>query len=180
MNLLLIAIGILVAALLGLLVWSGGKKSATSRPPPRQKKDFSLSCRHLANLPQIRQALEPSDISYIRTRSNLEIAKTLRRERHGVASHYLESLREDFDQLMDAAQVVAALSPEVEARHEWKRFRLNLEFRCKYRLVRMRLLMGSPAFTGLSNLALLVSALALDLDRAASKIGETAALRPNL
>lgn len=179
MSLLLITIGIFVTALLGLLVWSVGKKNMISRPLPCQKENFSLSCRHLANLPQIRQALEPSDLSYIATRSNQRIAKTLRRERRRVASHYLESLREDFDQLMDAAQVVAALSPEVEARHEWKRFRLNLEFRCKYQLVRMRFAIGSPAFIGLSNLALLVSALALDLDRAAAKIGESAALTPS-
>ena len=176
MNLVLIALGIFVATLLGLLVWSVGRKNATGKSPPSQRESLSLACKHLTNLPQIRQALEPGDLTYIANRSNRAIARTVRQERRRIASLYLESLREDFEQLIEAAQVVASLSPKVEAGQEWKRFRLTLEFRWKYQLVRARFTMGPPAFAALSSLALLVSSLALDIDRAVAKIGEAAVL----
>jgi len=183
MNLFLIALGIFVAALLGLLVWSAGRKNATGKSVPSQRENLSLACKHLTNLPQIRQALEPGDLSYIANRLNRRIARTVRQERRRIASLYLESLRQDFDQLIEAAQVVASLSPKVEAGQEWKRFWLTLEFKWKYRLLRARFTMGSPgspAFAALSGLALLVSSLAINIEKAVAEIGEAAALTPNL
>ena len=180
MNLLLIAFGIFVGGLLGFLVWLVGRKTESARSLPSQEENLTLACKHLTNLPQIRQALEPSDLNYLVHRANREVARTVRRERQRVALSYLQSLREDFDQLIGAAQVVASLSPKVEAWQEWKRFRLILEFRWKYQLVRVRFAMGSPAFTSLSGLALLVSSLALEIERAVTKIGEAAALAANL
>jgi hypothetical protein len=178
--LLIITLGTFVATLLGLLVWSAGRKSVTSKSLPSPNENLSLACRHLTNLPQIRQALEPGDLAYIANRSNRGVARAVRQERLRIASLYLESLREDFEQLIEAAQVVASLSPKVEAGQEWKRFRLTLEFRLKYLVVRARLAMGSPAFMALSRLALLVSSLALDIEKAVAKIGEAAVLTSNL
>jgi hypothetical protein len=180
MSALVITLGIFVAALLGLLVWSAGRKNATSKSLPTPKDNLSLACKHLTNLSQIRQALEPGDLAYVANRSNRGIARTVRQERRRIASLYLESLRDDFEQLIEAAQVVASLSPKVEAGQEWNRFRLTLEFRLKYHLVRARLAMGSPAFMALSRLALLVSSLALDIEKAVAEIGEAAAFPSNL
>src|SRR5215813_11650590 len=147
MNIFLLTTGVLIAGLLGLLVWSVGRKNTASKPQRfSQGENLSFACKHLMNLPQIRQAMEPSDLAYIANRSNKGAAKTVRQERLQVACRYLRSLREDFDQLMEAAQIVASLSPQVEAEQEWKRFRLNLEFRCKYQLVRAKFAMGLPAF----------------------------------
>jgi hypothetical protein len=179
MSLFLIMFGLFVVALLGLLVWSVSRRTEPRRSMPSQEKNLSLACKHISNLPQIRQALQPSDLTYLAHRMNGKVARTVKRERRRVASLYLESLREDFEQLIGAAQVVASLSPEVQAGQEWKRFRLALEFRFKYQLVRARFALGSPAFASLSNLSLLVSSLALEIEKAVGKISEAAALAAN-
>lgn len=178
MNLLLFTIGIFVAVLLSLLLWSVTRKSAAGKSLSVSHDNLSFACKHLTNLPQIRQALEPADLVYIAGRSNRRAAKSVRQERRRVALLYLESLREDFNQLREVGQVVAALSPKVEAGQEWKRFWLTLGFKWKYQLVRARFAVGSPAFTSLGGLALIVSSLALDMEKAVTEIGEATVI-PN-
>ena len=170
MNLLLVTVGILVAGLLGLLLWSTFKK-AGRRTAKHQIESISLNCTHVPNLSQIRQALDQTDLEYLAAKVNRKASRRMMSERRRITLKYLSGLRQDFERLMDAAQVVASLSPQVEAKEEWKRFRLSIEFNFKYQLVRARLAMRVPAFGGLENLAQHISSLAMDLERAAHEIG---------
>jgi len=174
MNLLLIAIGVLVASVLGLLLWSTGRKASERGPARDEIENFCLAGKHVVNLPQIRQALEPADFEYLSERSDARMMRKIRKERRRIALKYLSGLREDFERLVDAAQAVAVLSPEVEAKEEWKRFRLSVEFRIKYRLVWVKFALGMPTFPGLEGIAVMVSSLALDLERAVTRAAATA------
>jgi len=77
---------------------------------------------------------------------------------------------------MRAAQLVATLSSEVKAHQEWRRFRLNLEFRLKYRLLKTRFALGATQFSSLGKLAILVSSLTMDLERAVNDLGAASLL----
>jgi len=180
MNLLLVIVGIVVAGLLGLLLWSTMRKPGGHQRTNHEIVSISLTCKHLLNLSQIRQALEHADFEYLTEKSDPKVASKVRKERRRIALKYLGGLREDFEQLMGAAQVLASLSPEVKAQEEWKRFRLSVEFAIKYHLVRVKFAMRAPTFPGLENLAQLVSSLAMDLERAVTEVGiATTGLNPS-
>lgn len=176
MNVLLLVVGILLAIILSLLIWSGGKKSAAARDEVWQRKGIHLTCKHLGNLPQMRQALESADFAYVEERLGKRSAQQLQRERRHVALRYLEALHQDFVNLMRAAQVIASLSPEVEATHEWRRFKLNVKFEMKYRFLRAKYALGNLQFPAMWKLAILVSTLAIDLEHAVNEMGAAAIL----
>jgi hypothetical protein len=176
MNILLLTAGIAVAALLAGLVYSAGRRKPAPPNPAESLAAFSFSCSHLANLSQLRQALDSADFEYVRNHLDPSTARRLRRERNRVARTYLEAIHEDFANLMRATQLVAALSPEVVAHQEWKRFHLNLEFQLKYRLLKAKFALGAAQFRSLGNLAVLVSSLAMDLERAVNESGATSLL----
>jgi len=165
MTILLLAVGVVVAALLAGLVYSTRKHKFASTGTAEHLEDFTFSCNHLANLGQVRQALDPADLEFVKNRLHPRAARRLHRERQRVACRYLESLYGDFSRIMRATQLVAALSPEVKAHQEWERFRLNLEFQLKYRLLKAKFALGSTQFPSLNNLARIVSSLAMDLER---------------
>jgi len=164
----------LIAIILGLLVWTAGKKNTTARDEISQQKGIHLACKHLTNLPQLRQALESSDFAYIEERLGKRSAQKLQRERRSVALRYLEALHEDFVHLMRAAQLIASLSPEVKATQEWKRFKLSLKFEMKYRLLKAKYSLGKLRFPAMWNLAILVSTLAIDLERVVNEMSAAA------
>jgi|GEM_PF-6184090 hypothetical protein len=164
MNPLLITIGLSVAILLMLLVRASSNKTPIKKPM-EPAENIDLSCKHLINLSQMRQALETADREYLYERLGKAAAQGPLKERHRIARRYLEALHDEFVQLMDATQVVASLSPEVEAGHEWNRFKLNLKFELKYRLLKARFALGNVEFAALGNIAVLVSSLAMDLER---------------
>lgn len=179
MSALLVPLGIFVGLLLGILLWSSARRPRTRHPAPLREDCFVLTCQHLPNLSQIRQALERADVEYVATRASRKTAKRVQQERRQIVAAYLTGLREDFDRLMEATTKVAALSPKVEAGHEFRRFRLALEFRVKYALLRVKFATVAPSFSGLSNLAWMVSSLAIDLERAMSEVAAGAALGEN-
>ncbi|HWZ96548.1 MAG TPA: hypothetical protein VN025_02185 [Candidatus Dormibacteraeota bacterium] len=181
MNIFLFVTGFLIVGLLGLLAWSVGNKRIASNKTRHRERDnnINLVCKHLTNLTQIRQALEPADIQYIHERLCRSTARNMRRERRHIACRFLDGLREDFHHLMETAQFVAAFSPKVEAKEEWKRFLLKMEFECKYRLLRMKFALGSSAFGPMDKLAIMISSLAMDLERAVNEIGAAAMVAAN-
>ena len=179
MSALLVTLGIFVGLLLGALFWSPVRRPRTRHPAPMQDDCFVLTCQHLANLSQIRQALERADVEYVATRASRKTAKRVQQERRQIVAAYLTGLREDFERLMEATTRVAALSPKVEAGHEFRRLRLALEFRAKYALLRVKFATVAPSFSGLSNLAWMVSSLAIDLERAMNEVTAAAALAEN-
>jgi hypothetical protein len=166
----------MIAIFLSLLVWSVGKKTSTARNAIDQPKGIYLTCKHLTNLPQLRQALERSDFEYIEKRLGRRGVQKLQRERRRIALSYLEALHEDFVHLMQAAQLIASLSPNVEATQEWRRFKLRLKFEMKYRFLKARYGLGNLQFPAMWNLAILVSTLAIDLERVVNEMSVAAML----
>jgi hypothetical protein len=173
---LLLIVGVLIAILLALLVWSAGKKNANARDEISRREGIYLACKHLKNLPQLRQALEPSDFEYLKEHLGKRTAQKVQRERRRIALRYLEALHEDFVHLMQTAQLIASLSPEVEATQEWRRFKLSLKFEMKYRFLKAKYGFGSLRFPAMGNLALLVSSLAIDLERIVNEMSAAAML----
>lgn len=176
MSIVLLTIGVVVAALLAGLVYSTRKQKFALTDTAENLEDFTFACNHLANLAQLRQALDSADLEFVKNRLHPRAARQLRKERQRVACRYLDALHGDFSNLMRAAQLVAALSPEVEAHQEWKRFRLNLEFQLRYRLLKAKFAFGSTQFPSLGNLARIVSSLAMDLERVVNELGAASAL----
>jgi len=178
---LFVTFGVMVAALLGALLWSTGRKSRPDEESALLQEDcFTLPCRHVASLSQVRQSMEAADIEYLAARCTPATLKRVQKERRRVVISYLEELREDFDRLMEATTRVAVFSPEIEARQEWRRFRVSLEFRAKYTLLRIKLAVGVPGFSGLGNMASIVSTLAIELERAMAEIAAKAALADSI
>jgi hypothetical protein len=173
---LLPIVGVLIAIFLAVLVWSAGKKNANARDDLNQREGIYLACKHLKNLPQLRQALEPSDFEYIKERLGERSAHKLQSERRRIALRYLEALHEDFVHLMGTAQLIASLSPKVEAIQEWRRFKLSLKFEVKYRILRAKYGLGRVHFPAMWNLATLVSSLAVDLERVVNEVSGGAML----
>ena len=175
MSFLLLIISVLIAIALALLIWSVGK-SGTAGDGVTQQGDTYFACKHLANLPLLRQALEPSDFEYIKEHLGKDKAQKVAKERHRIALRYLEALHEDFVNLKKTAQLIASLSPEVEATQEWRRFKLSLKFEMKYRLLKAKYGVGNLRFPAMWNLAILVSTLAIDLERVVNEISAAAML----
>jgi len=176
---LLVTFGVLVVALLGVLLWSSGRKPRPEHSAPVQDSFFPPPCQHVANLPQIRQAIERADLEYLKARVSPATANRLRRDRRRIVLAYLDGLREDFDCVVEATTRVAAFSPEVEAKHEFQRLRIAIEFRARYMLLRIKFGIGMRCFSGLGRLAWMVSSLAVELERAMNEVAAGAALGEN-
>ena len=166
-----------VAALLLGLVWAlrepgrGGKLDRDSRP-------LEESCRrHVTYLPQIRQALAAGDYEFLsKKKTSREAQRRFRKERLCVARSYLAALRADFQCLLRMARVIAVLSPEVAAVHEFERLRLTASFLWRYELIRWKLLLGFAPVLQLNGLSDLVSGLSVRMEGALRELGERAAL----
>jgi hypothetical protein len=78
------------------------------------------------------------------------------------------------------AKIIARLSPEVVALHEFERVRLTVVFAWHYQMVRLQLradLVPIPRLDGLSDL---VSGLSVRMETAMKELGERAALAAEL
>jgi len=170
MNLLLIFIGLSVAVVLGLLLWFAGSSAGARKQVGSGSLSLSLTCSHVTNLSQIKQALDSRDFDYLAAKLDSSKLRELKKERRKVVLKYLAGLKGDFDQLMETAQIVASLSPEVEVKEEWKRFKLAFTFRLNYQIARAKFTLASPAFHGLENLANIVSSLEMELQKVVSEV----------
>ena len=176
MNLVLLLAGLGVAGLLLLLTWSVRRQPSEAKKALVDPANLAVY-RHVTNLPQIRQTLEPADIAYIKEHLCKKSERNVRRERRRIALRYLEALHEDFRQLTQTARIVASLSPEVEPGQEWKLFRLSLRFEWKYKLLRSRFALGSVGFPAMGELALVISSLAMDVERMINAVGAASAMQ---
>ncbi len=136
--------------------------------------------RHTNYLPQIRQALAAADYDFLSKRASRGTQRRVRRERLNVALAYLGALRGDFESLLRMARVIAALSPEVDAAHEFERLRLTAEFAWRYQMIRWKLLTGMTPLVQLAGLSDLVSGLSVRLEQAMKELGERAAVAAEL
>lgn len=131
--------------------------------------------RSIVYWPQIQQALSGQDLEYVKRRAPRCLPQ-LSRERRGVTFEYLRGLKGDFEQMLHLATAIAVLSPEVKAVHEWERLRLTAQFRTRYRIVQLCVLLRVGSMDGMHQLNDTVSRLMVKLDDALSELGEHAAL----
>ncbi len=165
----------LVGLLLVLFAWSVrnlGKRGKTIADAGALEE---CGRGHVVHLPQIRQALAETDYSYLSQKAPAFVSRRIRQERRRVALAYLSALRADFQSLLRMAKIIARLSPEVVALHEFERLRLTVAFAWRYQMVRLQLgagLMPIPRLDGLSDL---VSGLSVRMETAMNELGERAA-----
>ncbi len=112
--------------------------------------------------------------------SSREVRRRIRHERRRVALAYLAVLRGDFQSLLRMAKVIAALSPEVAAVHEFERLRLTAKFAWQYEMIRWKLLAGFATVPQLDGLSDLVSGLSVRMEAAMKELGERAAAAAEL
>jgi|SRR5208283_1531007 len=174
MNITIILFILLAVLLIGALVWA-------IRPPKRKLVSindvltaFSVE-HHYSRLPQILQALQPEDTAFLRARGFAPLRRRIRSERGRIALLYLDCLQEEYEKLLEASRVVAAMAPELVALDEAERFKLTLRFAVGCRYLRLRLRLGLEPWRGFGILSEMASGMALRLEGATSQIGERAA-----
>jgi hypothetical protein len=163
-------VGVLVLGLLWA-TWGFRKRRNVLADPRKLEVE---SCQHATFLPQIRQALAPDDDEFLSSRASSKVYHRAKRERRAVAVAYLESLRQDFQNLLDIAKAIALLSPEVVAIQEFERVRLTAAFLVRYELIRFKLSAGFAPIPQLDGLSNLVSGLSVRMDAAIKELGERA------
>ncbi len=180
MSLLFYSFFALIGLLLLLFGWS---VRSPKRPAPRSPCVGAVDeCerKHIAYLPQIRQAFSKADYEFLSKNAPVDVLRRVRRERQRVALGYLAALRDDFQSLLQMARVIAVLSPELEAVHEFERLRLTAKFTCQYHMIRWKLLGGAAPVPQLKGLSDLVSGLSVRIEAAMKELGERAAVAAEL
>ena len=179
MNLTLILFFGFVALLLLALGWAL-RKPRNARNLPTDPDALEEGQRHVDYLPQIRQALAAADYDFLSRRASRGALQRVRRDRRGIALAYLSALRGDFQNLLCMASVIAVLSPEVAAAHEFERLRLTTKFAWQYQMIRWKLKAGFAPLPQLDGLSALVSGLGVRMEAALKELGERAALAAEL
>ena len=179
MNLTLILFFGFVALLLLALGWAL-RKPRNARNLPTDPDALEEGQRHVDYLPQIRQALAAADYDFLSKRVSRGALQRVRRDRRGIALAYLSALRGDFQNLLCMASVIAVLSPEVAAAHEFERLRLTTKFAWQYQMIRWKLMAGFAPLPQLDGLSALVSGLGVRMEAALKELGERAALAAEL
>jgi len=163
--------------LLSFLLWAL-RHSAVARRSAANLEEPERS--NLEYFPQIHQALTREDREFLLNKGGAVLARTVDRERRGVALDFLKALEEEFDRQMRLARVIAGLSPEVRTLEEFERFRLNTIFHCRLVAVRMRLVSGVRPLPELNMVSDVVSGLTVRMETAMKELGERAALAAEL
>ena len=179
MNLTLILFFGFVALLLLALGWAL-RKPRNARNLPTDPDALEEGQRHVDYLPQIRQALAAADYDFLSRRASRGALQRVRKDRRGIALAYLTALRGDFQNLLCMASVIAVLSPEVAAAHEFERLRLTTKFAWQYQIIRWKLMAGFAPLPQLDGLSALVSGLGVRMEAALKELGERAALAAEL
>jgi len=179
LNLTLILFFGFVALLLLALGWAL-RKPRNARNLPTDPDALEEGQRHVDYLPQIRQALAAADYDFLSRRASRGALQRVRRDRRGIALAYLAALRGDFQSLLRMASVIAVLSPEVAAAHEFERLRLTTKFAWQYQMIRWKLMAGFAPLPQLDGLSALVSGLSVRMEVALKELGERAALTAEL
>src|SRR5260221_22628 len=176
---LLLAIGYCALAVVALLFWA--LRGSFQAPALKAGlKVLENAPQHLFNMAQIRQGMDPEDLKYVASKGGARLAATLRRERRRVALMYLSAIRLDFERALHIARVLAVFSPEVSGHQEYQRLKLSALFRCRFQLVRLRLLLGDVALPQVAKLGLMVTSLTGELEAAIAALGERSVLAVEL
>ena len=104
----------------------------------------------------------------------------LRQARERLGLTYSGCFARGFQSLLRMAKVIAVLSPEVAAVHEFERLRLTAKFAWQYEMIRWKLLAGFVTVPQLDGLSDLVSGLSVRMEAATKELGERAAAAAEL
>jgi len=170
----------LIGLLLILFVWLIRKPRWTAPSSAARGADDECECRHMAYLPQIRQAFSDSDFDFLAKNVSREVLRRIRLERRDVALAYLAALREDFQSLLRMARAIATLSPELDTVREFERIGLTIKFAWQYQMIRWKFLAGTAPLAQLHGLSDIVSGLSVRIEAALNELGERAALAAEL
>jgi len=135
---------------------------------------------HATYFPVIRQAMSQQDFVFLEAHAPVRLVRRAHKDRQRIAMLYLVELRADFLRLLRLARVIAVLSPEVAAAHEFQRLLLSVRFAWQYRMVLLGLYAGLLLMPQLRGLSEMVSDLALRMESAMKELGERAALAAEL
>lgn len=169
-------VGVLLLLALGWLYLAQRR----SRPAEKLNGRPDREWRHIHYLPHIKQALSPTDFTFLRERGSPQLAERVGKERRRIAIDFLQAMRSDFEKLLQLARVISAMSPNVEVARELQGFRLQAVFLYRYYLIYARLRLGIAPSKALGNLSDMVSALTVRMETAISELGERAALAAEL
>lgn len=174
-----IAAAVMAVALAGLLVWAL-RGSSRRTPDRRGLAALETAPEHLRNMPQIHQAMSMADLEYVCSKGGRAMRNIVHRERRHVVLLYLRAIRQDFEQSLRIARIIAVLSPEVSGTQEYERLRLSVVFNIRYEMVKLGLLLGRVQLPQVTVLGEMATSLAIKLEEAMAKMGERAALAAEL
>jgi len=169
-----------IALLFVVFVWSVGKPRRSGLPLTIENLLKGCEERHTAYMPQIRQALSEVDGRYLKEHCSQATQRRVRKERDRISAAFLGALKNDFDNLLSLAQLIAKLSPQIAAIHEWERLRLTATFRLQFGLIRFQLRAGRMPLDQISRLSMVVSGLSMRVEGAIQELGERAAMAAEL
>src|SRR5579864_3324480 len=160
---------VILLALLWLLFAPPTNQTGSSLDALEIEKILPANSRHF---PQISQLLSQEDTEFMRKRAPRHIESKWRAERRGILKQYLSGLRQDFTCLERLARLIAAFSPEIRKRQEWEWFWLALQFHFSYRMVALKLALGSFSPEGLAGLTEMIAGLTSELENRMALIAE--------
>jgi hypothetical protein len=170
-----------VAAVLLALFWALRSPKRAGDPDVSRIAPVEEPARqHATYFGVIRRVMSEEDFDFLSARGPLPLVRRAHKERQRITMLYLGDLRADFQRLLRLAGVIAVLSPEVAASHEFARLRLSLRFFWRYRMVRLGLYAGLLLLPQLSGLSVMVSELAFRLELAMKELGDRAAVAAEL
>lgn len=170
-----------VGLLLILLLWAlRSPRNDSHLAPPYLDAVEEPARQHATYFGLIRQAMSHEDFEFLAAHAPVRLVRRAHRERQRIALLYLENLRADFQRLLRLARVVAVLSPEIAASHEFERLRLSIRFSWRYRIVLLGLYAGHLLMPQLGGLSQIVSELAFRMESAMQELGERAIVAAEL
>jgi hypothetical protein len=164
-----------VVLLIALLLWAIRPTKIRLKSTDAVFETLSAP-RHYYRLPQILHALHTKDTEFIQERGYPGLLRWVRSDRKRIALNYLEFIETDYEILMEASRVLAAMAPEVVAAHEWERFRLSMRFTWNCRLLRWRLKTGLRPWSSFARISEMANELSYRLEQATTQIGQRAVL----
>lgn len=170
-----------VIMLLALLFWAlrSPRRDNQASAPGLESVEESAR-QHATYFGAIRQAMSQEDFEFLAARSPGRLVRRAHKERQRIALLYLANLRTDFQRLLRLAGVIAVLSPEIAASHEFERLRLTIRFFWRYQTVLLGLYAGLLLLPQLGGLSQMVGDLAFHLESAIKELGERAAVAAEL
>ena len=170
-----------VAILVALLFWAlRAPRQGHASVAPVLDSIEEAGRQHATYFGVIRQAMSEEDLEFLAMRGPIRLVRRAHKERQRIALLYLAELRSDFHRLLRLARVIAVLSPEVAASHEFERLRLTIRFSWRYQMVLVGLYAGLLLLPQLSGLSQIVSELAFRMEAAMKELGERAAIAAEL